>query len=128
AALLGAKAMHPTSGEEIRAVNLISAEGLTLILERTVTNFTHFAPLGTVLVAMLGIGIAEQGGLIGNLLRSTVLKAPEELLTFLVVLMGVLSSIAQDSGYVVLIPLAAIIFQSVGRSPIAGIAAAFAGV
>lgn len=128
AALLGAKAMHPTSGEEIRAVNLISAEGLTLILERTVTNFTHFAPLGTVLVAMLGIGIAEQGGLIGTLLRSTVLKAPEKFLTFLVVLMGVLSSIAQDSGYVVLIPLAAIIFQSVGRSPIAGIAAAFAGV
>ena len=128
AALLGLEARHPTSGEEIHAVNLISAEGLQLILERTVTNFTHFAPLGTVLVAMLGIGVAEHSGLIGTLLRSTVLKAPEKLLTFLVVLTGVLSSIAQDSGYVVLIPLAAIIFQSVGRSPIAGIAAAFAGV
>ncbi len=128
AALLGVEARHPVNGENISAVNLLSADGLRLILERTVTNFTHFAPLGTVLVAILGIGVAEHSGLIGSLLRISVLKAPEKMLTFLVVLAGVLSSIAADSGYVVLIPLAGIIFQAAGRSPIAGIAAAFAGV
>lgn len=128
AALLGLQATHPISGEVISATNLISAEGLQLILERTVTNFTHFAPVGTVLVAIMGIGIAEHSGLISSLLRVSILRAPEKILTFLVVLTGALSSIAADSGYVVLIPLAAIIFQSAGRSPIAGIAAAFAGV
>ncbi len=128
AALLGVESRHPVSGEVIGAVNLISAEGLRLMLERTVTNFTQFAPLGTVLVAMLGIGIAEHSGLIGTLLRVSILKAPEKLLTFLVVFAGAMSSIAADAGYVVLIPLAAIIFHSAGRSPIAGIAAAFAGV
>ena len=128
AALAGLDARHPVSGEQIHAVNLISAEGLRLLLERTVTNFTQFAPLGTVLVAILGIGVAEHSGVIGTLLRVSVLKAPEKLLTFLVVFAGVMSSIAADSGYVVLIPLAGIIFQAAGRNPIAGIAAAFAGV
>lgn len=126
--LLGLEAIHPVSGEVIRATNLISVEGLRLILERTVTNFTQFAPVGTVLVAIMGIGIAEHSGLIGSLLRISILKAPEKILTFLVVFAGVMSSIAADSGYVVLIPLAGIIFQAAGRSPIAGIAAAFAGV
>ncbi|MCK9505542.1 MAG: AbgT family transporter [Porticoccaceae bacterium] len=121
-------AVHPVTGEVIPVTNLISVEGLHLVLERTVTNFTQFAPVGTVLVAIMGIGIAEHSGLIGALLKATVLRAPQKLLTFIIVLSGVLSSIAADSGYVVLIPLAGIIFHAVGRSPIAGIAAAFAGV
>src|SRR5690606_13587271 len=128
AALLGAEARHPASGEQTRALSLLSGEGLRLPLERTGSNFTPFAPLGTVLAAVLGIGVAEHSGLIGTLLRASVLKAPDRLLTFLVVFAGVLSSIAADSGYVVLIALAGIILQAAGRSPIAGIAAAFAGV
>lgn len=124
----GLSATHPVNGEQIAAVNLISAEGLHLVLERTVTNFTQFAPVGTVLVAIMGIGVAEHSGLIGAGLRASVLKAPRKLLTFLVVFAGVMSSIAADSGYVVLIPLAGMIFHAAGRSPIAGIAAAFAGV
>lgn len=127
-AATGLSAVHPVSGERIAATNLISIEGLHLVLRHTVSNFTQFAPVGTVLVAMLGMGIAEQSGLIGTVLRATVLRAPTRMLTFLVVLAGVLSSLAADTGYVVLVPLAAIIFQSVGRHPIAGIAAAFAGV
>ncbi len=127
-AALGVSATHPVSGERIVATNLISAEGLHLILERTVTNFTGFAPVGTVLVAIMGIGVAEHSGLIDTLLRATVMRAPARLLTFLVVLAGVLSSLAADSGYVVLIPLAGLIFHALGRSPLAGIAAAFAGV
>jgi aminobenzoyl-glutamate transport protein len=126
--LAGLSAVHPVTGELIRVVNLLSTEGLHLILERTVTNFTQFAPVGTVLVAIMGIGVAEHSGLIGALLRAVVLKAPERFLTFIVVFAGVLSSVAADAGYVVLIPLAGILFHAMGRSPIAGIAAAFAGV
>lgn len=124
----GVGAVHPVTGERIDAVNLISAEGLRLALERTVTNFTGFAPVGTVLVAIMGIGIAEHSGLIGILLKATVMRASHRLLTFLVVFAGVMSSLAADSGYVVLIPLAGLIFHAMGRSPLAGIAAAFAGV
>jgi len=127
-AALGVQAVHPSSGETIVATSLLSTDGIQKILLHTVSNFTQFAPLGTVLVAMLGIGIAERSGLIPALLKLLVAKAPDRALTFTVVLAGVLSSLAADAGYVVLIPLAALIFQAAGRPPIAGIAAAFAGV
>jgi aminobenzoyl-glutamate transport protein len=93
-----------------------------------VTNFTGFAPLGVVLVAMLGIGIAEATGLIGTALRLMVLKSPEKILTFVIVFAGILSNTASEVGYVLLIPLAAIIFIAINRHPITGMAAAFAGV
>lgn len=127
-AWLGFSAVHPINGEQISAVNLISQEGLHRILANTVSNFVNFAPVGTVLVAIMGIGVAEHSGLLGAILRATVLGTPRIFLTFTIVLAGVLSSLAADTGYVVLIPLAAMIFLSVGRHPIAGIAAAFAGV
>ena len=125
---LGLSAVHPISGESITSVNLLSQQGLHLILTKTVTNFTHFAPVGSVLVAIMGIGVAEHSGLIAAVLKATVLKAPRQLLSFFVVLTSVLSSLAMDTGYVVLIPLAALVFVSAGRHPLAGIAAAFAGV
>lgn len=127
-AWLSVAATHPVTGADIEAVNLLSGEGIRRMLEGTVTNFTGFAPLGVVLVAMLGIGIAETSGLIGALLRRLVLAAPPRLLTFIVALAGILSSLAADSGYVVLIPLAALVFISAGRHPVAGIACAFAAV
>lgn len=108
--------------------NLISAEGLRYIITSTVTNFTGFAPLGTVLVTMLGIGVAEKSGLIRAVIRATVLKAPPAFLTTALVFAGILSNTASELGYVVLIPLGGIIFHSVGRNPLAGMAAAFAGV
>lgn len=120
--------MHPGTGEEIRVVNLMSIAGLHRILTEMVTNFTSFAPLGTVLVAMLGIGIAEGSGLIGAALRLLVISAPARLLTFVLVFSGVLSNTASEIGYVLLVPLAAAIFLAAGRHPIAGLAAAFAGV
>jgi aminobenzoyl-glutamate transport protein len=125
---LGIQAIHPLNGETVQAVNLLNRDGLHKILSHTVTNFTHFAPVGTVLVAIMGIGVAEHSGLLGTTLKATVLKAPPQSLTFVVVLASVLSSLAADTGYVVIIPLAAMVFLSVGRHPIAGIAAAFAGV
>ena len=128
AALLNWNAVHPGTGETIVAVNLLSVAGLHKIILETVTNFTGFAPLGVVLVAMLGIGIAESSGLIGALVRLLVLNTPAKFLTFTLVLCGVLSNMASDVGYVLLIPLAGIIFIAVGRHPIIGMAAAFAGV
>jgi aminobenzoyl-glutamate transport protein len=119
---------HPGTGEIIEPVNLLTIEGLHLILMEMVTNFTGFAPLGVVLVAMLGIGIAESTGFIGTALRLMVLKSPKKILTFVIVFAGILSNTASEVGYVLLIPLAAIIFMAVGRHPITGMAAAFAGV
>jgi aminobenzoyl-glutamate transport protein len=127
-ATLGIEARHPGTGEMITPVSLLSLHGLHRILTELVTNFTSFAPLGTVLVSMLGIGIAERTGLIGAALRLLVLSAPRGLLTFLIVFAGILSNTASEVGYVLLVPLGAIIFQTVGRHPLAGMAAAFAGV
>jgi aminobenzoyl-glutamate transport protein len=125
---LGVSAVNPTDGSSVIPINLISREGLHWILEKTIENFTGFAPLGTVLVAMLGIGVAEKSGLIGTGLRLMVHAAPRRLLTFVIVFAGVMSNMASDIGYVLLVPMGAIIFMSVGRHPIAGLAAAFAGV
>lgn len=127
-AMLAVQAVHPVNGSTIVAVNLLSVAGLHRILTESVTNFTSFAPIGSVLVAIMGVGVAEHSGLLSTLLRVTVLNMPRQLLSFGVVLAGVLSSLAMDTGYVVLIPLAGLIFASVGRNPVAGIAAAFAGV
>ena len=124
---LGITARHPVSGEWLIAQNLLSENGLHRILTQTVSNFTSFAPVGTVLVAMLGIAVAEHSGLLKAVLRSLVLLAPTSMLSFIVVLAGVLSNLAADAGYVVLIPLAAMVFASAGRHPMAGIAAGFAG-
>jgi aminobenzoyl-glutamate transport protein len=120
--------IHPGTGNEIRPVSLISVEGFHKIILNLVSNFTSFAPLGTVLVSLLGIAVAEHSGLIGTVLRLLVLKAPKKLLTFVIVLAGILSNTASEIGYVLLVPLSAIIFLAVGRHPIAGLAAAFAGV
>jgi aminobenzoyl-glutamate transport protein len=119
---------HPGTGDPIRPVSLMTVEGLHRIVTSMVTNFTGFAPLGTVLVAMLGIGIAERSGFISAVLRLLVLSSPRRLLTFVIVLAGVLSNAASEIGYVLLVPLGAVIFLAVGRHPIAGLAAAFAGV
>ena len=125
---LGLTAVNPKDGSAVQTINLISRSGLHWILENTIRNYTSFAPLGTVLVALLGIGVAEKSGLISTGLRMLVHSAPRRLLTFVIVFAGVMSNMASDVGYVLLVPLGAIIFMSIGRHPIAGLAAAFAGV
>jgi aminobenzoyl-glutamate transport protein len=112
----------------IHAVSLLNAEGFRRIAMGLVTNFTGFAPLGTVLVALLGVGVAERSGLLGAAIRGLVLGAPRSLLTTAIVFAAVVSNTASEMGYVVLIPLAAVVFHSVGRNPMVGLAAAFAGV
>jgi aminobenzoyl-glutamate transport protein len=127
-AWMGSSAVHPGTGEVFEAVNLLSRDGVHMILTLMVKNFTNFAPLGIVIVAMLGIGLAENSGLIAALIRSLVIYSPEKYLTFIIVLAGILSNLASSVGYVLLVPLAGTIFIAVGRNPIAGMAAAFAGV
>jgi aminobenzoyl-glutamate transport protein len=121
-------ALHPVTNEIIPAKSLLSSEGIKWMVGNTVSNFIHFAPVGSVLVAILGIAVAEDSGLLGHTLQRLAANAPPRLLSSFVVFTGVMSSIGFDSGYVVLIPLAALIFRAAGRSPLAGIAAAFAGV
>jgi aminobenzoyl-glutamate transport protein len=128
ASWLDLSAVHPATGETIRPFNLLSVEGLHRILTDMVKNFTGFAPLGTVLVALLGIAVAEGSGLITAVLKLLVLSAPRRLLTFALVFAGVCSNVASEIGYVVLVPLGAVIFLGAGRHPVAGLAAAFAGV
>ena len=125
---LGLEAVHPVKKEILRATNLLSVKGLHLILTDMVKNFAGFAPLGSVLVAMLGFSIAEKSGLIPALLRLLVIKSPRKMLVPVVLFAGVLSHTAGDVGYVLLIPLAAMAFHSVGMNPLAGLAVCFAGV
>lgn len=127
---LGLSVEHPSPSitEPIKAVNLLNAEGIQRILTSMVEVFAKFPPLGLVLVVMLGIGVAERSGLISIALRVFVSKVPKSLITFSIVVAGMVSSVAADAGYVVLIPLGAAIFKGMGRHPLAGLAAAFAGV
>ncbi len=112
----------------VSAVSLLNKEGLTYMFTTVISNFTSYAPLGMVLVAMLGVGVAEQSGLINSLLKAAVKITPAKLITPMVVFLGIMSNIASDAGYVILIPLGAMIFRAYGRHPMAGLAAAFAGV
>ncbi|MDO4732577.1 MAG: AbgT family transporter [Bacillota bacterium] len=112
----------------VSVVSLLDKEGLAYMFTSAVKNFTSYAPLGMVLVAMLGVGVAEKSGMIDTLLKRVVKSTPKKLLSPMMVFLGVMSNIASDSGYVILIPLGAMVFRACGRHPLAGLAAAFAGV
>ncbi len=114
--------------QSITPNSLLSRDGLSFIFTSSVTNFTSFAPLGTVLVSMLGVGVAESSGLISAMLKGAVKITPKKLIAPTVVFLGIMSNVASDAGYVVLIPVGALMFSAYGRHPLAGIAAAFAGV
>jgi aminobenzoyl-glutamate transport protein len=108
--------------------SLLSPDGIRFMLTSPVANFLGFTGVGVILVAMIGVGIAEESGLIATLVRNLVASAPRSIFTFMIVMVGVVSSIAADAGYLVLVPLAAAAFHSMGRHPLAGLAAGFSGV
>ncbi len=114
--MAGLTAIHPADGSVIKVKNLLNGDGL------------RCPPLGYVLAVMIGIGVAEGSGLFNTVIRALVLKAPRKLITGSVVFAGVLSHLASEAGYVILIPLGAMIFYAIGRHPMAGLAAAFCGV
>lgn len=118
----------PADGRELSAQNLLGSDGIWWLLSHLVENFINFPPLGIVLVGMLGIGLAERSGLLPTLFTQLAAVTPASLLTPAMVLLGIQSSLALDAGYVVLPPLAAVLYHAAGRPPLAGIAAVFAGV
>ena len=135
AAMSGISAMHPTALDEvtgnaqrIEAISLLSPENIQRLWVEMPTTFTHFHPLGYVLVVMLGAGVAERSGFFAAGMSKAVKSAPKTMLTPVVALVAMIGNHAADAGYVVLIPLAGILFAAAGRHPLAGIAAAFAGV
>lgn len=135
ASWLGWSALHPSEIDEatgkakvIAAASLLSAENIARLWVEMPKTFTHFHPLGYVLVVMLGAGVAERAGLFGAAMRASLGNAPKGLLTPLVAFVAMMGNLAADAAYVVLVPLAGIIYHAAGRHPVAGITAAFAGV
>lgn len=121
-------AVHPVDNTIIKAKNLLSGDGIRWIFSNLEKNFVEFPPLGLVLVVMIGIGVAEGSGLFTVLVRQLVLGAPKKLITAAIITAGIFSHLASEVGYVILIPLGAMIFHALGRHPMAGFAAAFCGV
>lgn len=128
AASVNLSVVHPGTNKTVTAVSLLTPDSVRRIFTQAVKNFVEFPPLGTVLVAMLGVGVAEATGLLSALLREVVMVTPRKLITPVVIFAGVMANVASDAGYVVLVPLGAVIFLAFGRHPLAGLAAAFAGV
>ncbi|MDP6893178.1 MAG: AbgT family transporter [Verrucomicrobiota bacterium] len=116
------------TGDTFEAKNILTRDGLFWAISSMVENFINFAPLGIVLVGMLGIGIAERTGFIGSALKAMLMVVPQKLLTPAMVFLGIMSSMTSDAGYIILPPLAAALYKAVGRAPLAGLAAVFAGV
>ncbi|MBY6037770.1 AbgT family transporter [Fictibacillus nanhaiensis] len=128
AGVSGWSAVNPANNEKIAAVNLLNEEGIKRMLTEMVSNFVNFPPLGLVLVVMLGVGLAESTGLISAFMRKVVLASPKALILPIIVFIGVVGNAAADAALIVLPPVAAMVFLTLGRHPIAGLAAAYAAV
>jgi aminobenzoyl-glutamate transport protein len=125
--LIGMTATDPQTGDKVEVVNLLSADGLTEIVTGAVDNFTGFPPLGVIITVMLGVAVAEHAGLISAAVRAVVARTGPKTLTFLVALTAVTGSVASDAIFVIMIPLGAMAFNALGRSPVVGAIVAFAG-
>jgi len=125
---LGIEVIHPGTQEPVVVKNLISKKGILWMIESFLNNFIGFKPLGLVLVMTFGIGLAEEAGFVFTSLRKLILGVPKSLITATVIFAGIMGNIASDAAFVVIPPLAAIIFLAVKRHPLAGLAAGFAGV
>lgn len=123
---MGVSQINPTNDEAVAVKNLLSGEGINFALSTMVKNFSGFAPLGLILTMTLGLGLAEEVGFMSSLMRKTMLGAPTTLVTLAVALIGICGNIASDAAIVIIPPLAAMIFLSLGRNPIAGIALGYA--
>ena len=124
----GTTAINPATGETVAAVSLFDAAQIRRLFIELPVVLTSFPPLGIVLVVIIGSGLAERAGFFAAALKGLVRAVPRPLMTMTIVFAGVQANIASDAGYVVLIPLAAAVFASSGRHPVAGLSAAFAGV
>lgn len=127
--IYGLNVVNPSDGTEIRVQSLLSPEGIRWLLRHVVTNFTGFAPLGMVMVTMFGIGIAEHSGFINACIRKGLRdKMSKRFVMLSVIILGIISNVVGDAGYIILIPIAAMLFQSVGLHPLTGIVTAYVSV
>lgn len=127
-AAAGVSAVNPATGKTVVAQNLLSADGVRMMVGDAVKNYTSFPPLGTILVVMLGVAVAERSGLLAAVLRAGVSRVSPKWVTFALAFTGMVAHVASDAAYVVLIPLGALAFRAVGRSPILGIVVAFVSI
>lgn len=127
--IYGLRVQHPQTGEAIRVQSLLSPEGIRWLLRHVVTNFTGFAPLGMVMVAMFGIGAAEHSGFIGACIRQSLKdRMNKRFVILFIIFLGIISNVVGDAGYIILIPIAAALFQAVGLHPVGGIITAYVSV
>jgi len=126
-AYFGIQATQPATGEVVSAKNLVSSEGLRWFVENLVTNFAHFAPLGLVLVMLMGVSIAEQSGLLTIIMRKITYATPKKVIFPVIFIIAAVGNVGSDAGIVVVPPIAAIIFMQLGYHPIAGLIAGYAG-
>lgn len=126
ASLFHVSAVHPVTGENIAAVNLLNSDGLIMILTTMVTNFSGFPPLGLVLVMMIGVGLAEQSGFFNATLKRAIMSTPKKLLIPSIILIAIVGNVAGDAGPIVLPPLAATVLMAFGYHPLVGLIMAYA--
>jgi aminobenzoyl-glutamate transport protein len=119
---------YEIASRTVTARSLLTKEGIRFIYSSLIPSFMGFTAIGLIIVAMVGVGVAEEAGLVNALIRKLVIVSPRGALTYILAFVGILSSIAADAGYLVLIPLAGTAFLSVGRHPLAGLALGFAAV
>ena len=124
--MTGASAVHPASGETVIVKNLLTREGITWMLQNALKNFTGFAPLGLILSMQMGIGLADQAGLLSAFMRKTMLNAPIWAISLAVMFVGINGNIASDASIVIIPTLAASIYLSLGRNPLVGLMAGYA--
>lgn len=125
---LGVSAESPTDGATVAVKSLVSDAGVTMMLDDLIDNYATFPPLGVVLVVMLGVSVADKAGLLTAMLRAALAKVPVKAVTYMIALTGMLAHIASDAAFVVMIPLGAIAYRSVGRNPVLGAVVAFVSV
>lgn len=120
--------VHPATGKQITVNNMLSGKELVTLMSKMVTNYANFPPLTMVIVATLGIGIADGSGYINTGLKKLLSVTPKFLITPVVILAGMVSHLGPDTGYVIIIPIAAYMFYATGKHPLSGVAASFAGI
>ncbi len=125
---LGVTIEHPMTQKEVSVVNMLNVTSLQNMLAGMVKNFQSFPPLGLVLVVMLGAGVADKTGFMAALLKRSIAKTPKQFITFSIVFIGIIANAAGDAGFIVLPPLAGMMYASIGRHPVAGIFVSFAAV
>lgn len=125
--LAGVSVRHPDTDEDVPVQSLLTGDGIQFILEDTVNNFVGFAPVGMVLTMMLGIGLADKTGLLNVIIRATMLRTPAWLLPYAVFFVANNAVIATDAAFLIVPPLAAMVYRTLGRNPLVGIISAFAG-